>query len=579
MKWNPICRCGKRLLCLFLVILLSGVLSGCNLISLLLGPWVYPERPTVAFSEMTYERLDVDGYLEKVSAATQTITENKVSYKKQFNKLTDLNEGYWDYYTMYTLAYIRYAINTNDTFYKDEYVYLGEKRPTLSQALENLYVACSQSKYKGKFEQDYFGEGYLDQYKGGITLSDELVALLQQEAKLIQQYDAQAANPTVTYKGQTGPLEEMLDKAVLESQRQDILNAYYTQANQQLGSIYVDLVKVRMQIAQGLGYASYAEYAYESYERDYTPQMGAEFVSQVEQSLVPLYKSLFQNGYTQHPDLQGMAWQNVAGTVGNAVSQIDPAIQEIYAYMEEYDLYDLAPTAGKVSYDFTTYIDLYEAPFIVMCARENQVDLLSFAHEFGHFADMYLNYNSNYALDLSECASQGMEFLMLSYLPQSQQDLQSTLIEYKMYDTLYVYVVQSAYTAFEQAVYALPYDQVTLTRINQLAKDVNERFAFEDTDIFFDTDWVHVPHFFQEAFYCISYCVSSDVAFQIYQAECEKAGKGADLYMDLIQWDLDKTFLENLERVHLKNPCEKERVEALADFLSDYFQEDVAQAA
>ncbi|MBR5280561.1 MAG: hypothetical protein IKU26_06325 [Clostridia bacterium] len=307
--------------------------------------------------------------------------------------------------------------------------------------------------------------------------------------------------------------------------------------------------------------------------------MGAEFVVQVEESLVPLFKRLCLNGYTQHPTLGRMAWQNVASTVGTAVSRMDPSIKEVYTYMDKYDLYDIAPTAGKVSYGFTGYIPVYEAPFIVMSARQNQEDLLSFAHEFGHFTDMYLNYGNNSVLDLSECASQGMEFLMLSYLPQSQKDLQNLLVEYKMYDTLYVYVLQSAYTAFEQEVYALPAGEVTLSKINQIARKISTRFALQEDDINFKTNWVQIPHFFQEGFYCISYCVSGDVAFQIYQAECAQAGSGVDLYLDLIHWNSEQTFLENLQRVNLKNPCEKTRVQELAQFLSDYFTQEMSLAA
>ncbi len=579
LKSNFVRTSARRFLCLVLVLLLSGVLTGCNIFKNLFTPLPYDGRPTVPFSEMEYTRPDVDSYLKKIQNTTKTVKENKVAYAKQLNSLNDLNEGYWDYYTMYTLAHLKYAINTNDSFYSEEYVFFGETEPKLNQALENLYVACSQSKHKAKFESGYFGEGFLDQYKSGGAMSNELVQLLQQEAQLIQDYGTQTANPTVVYMGQTRSLNDLLESALSASEYDNILRTYYQQANEKLGAIYTQLVKVRLQIATKLGYTSYAEYAYQKFERDYTAQMGADFVAQVEQDLVPLYKQVIGNSNIQTPALSSLSWRDIVGTVGTAVSKIDSSVKEAFEFMEEYDLYDVAPSAGKVPYDFTTYIARYEAPFIVVNARENQADLLSFAHEFGHFTDMFINYNGNYILDLSECASQGMEYLMLSYLPDSQQDLRDKLIEYKMYDTLYVYITQSAYTAFEQQVYALKPEEVTLERINAIATDVGTRFGLQGDTVSFGNEWVIVPHFFEEAFYCISYCVSNDVAFQIYQAECEKAGSGATLYMDFINWNPEQTFLENVERVKLVNPCKKERVTELAQFLQDYYDLDLRTAA
>ncbi len=569
---------AMRFLCLLLAILLSGCLSGCSwLRSLLPAP---PERGC-PFSEMTYTRPDVDAFIKMVQNTTNKIKKNDISYAKQLSELIDLNEGYWEYYTMYSLAYVKYAINTNDDFYSDEYLYFGETEPKISQALENLYVACSKSKHKDRFEEDYFGEGFLDEYQSGGSLSNELVQLFQQETQLIQTYGSETANPTLTYMGQTQHLRDLLDNALTATERENILKTYYQQANAKLGGIYCDLVKTRLQIAKKMGYGSYADYAYSKYGRDYTAQMGAEFVSHVESILVPLYKTLNASN-RQHPSLSTMSWKEIVPTVGSSVTQINDSVKKAFDFMQKNDLYDIAPSVGKVQYDFTTYIPMYESPFIVINAYENQSDLLTFAHEFGHFTDMFMNYNNNGLLDLSECASQGMEYLMITHLPDSQKDLRNKLIEFKMFDTLYVHVTQSAYTAFEQEVYALAPEEVTLDRVNAIAADIAERFGLSEDSLTFGNGWVMIPHFFEEAFYCISYCVSNDIALQIYQAECKKAGSGADVYMKLLDyWERegDETFLEIVEDAKLLNPCKKERVNKIADFLQDYYDINLPMAA
>lgn len=569
----------RRVLCLLLAVLLSGFLSGC---SWLQGILPAQQERGCPFSEMTYTRPDADALIKSVQNVTNKIKKNDISYAKQLSELIDLNEDYWNYYAMYSLAYVKYAINTNDQFYGDEYYYCGESEPKINQALENLYAACSKSKHKSRFETDYFGEGFLDEYKNGGTLSNELVQLFQQEAQLIQTYNNETANPTLTYMGQTRHLRDLLQDALTVSERENIKKAYYQQANAKLGGIYSDLVKTRQQIAKKLGYASYADYAYNINGRDYTAQMGAEFVAHVERTLTPLYKALASKGQGQHPSLSAMPWKEIAPTVESSVTKINDSVKEAFSFMEKNGLYDIAPSIGKVQYNFTTYIPVYESPFIVINAYENQSDLLTFAHEFGHFTDMFLNYNRNNILDLSECASQGMEYLMITYLPESQKKLQNKLIEYKMFDTLYVHVTQSAYTAFEQEVYALSPEEVTLERINAIATDIGQRFGINADSISFGIGWVMIPHFFEESFYCISYCVSNDVALQIYQAECKKAGSGVDIYMNLLDYwsrEEDATFLEIVEKAKLLNPCKKERVNEIAAFLQDYYDTGLPMVA
>lgn len=566
-------------LCFLLVLLLSGVLSGCSMLRKLFTPELYVQRRTVPFDEMVYERPDFDAFCQEIQDTVDQIEGNQGSYKKQLSSIQALNTGYWDYYTMYALAQLKYSLDTEDDFFYNEYLFFGETEPELLQEMDALYVACSQSTYKDKFEEDYFGEDYLDQYEDGGSYSDQLVSLLQQESELVLAYNTQTANPSIEYNSETALLAELLASAETEEEYYKILDAFTTQSNEVLSSLYTDLVLVRLQIAEELGYDSYADYAYESLGRDYTAQMADEFISQIETSLVPLYRTLVDTGIAEYPPMPSTSWEDVPQLVGSALSQIDSTIEEVYNFMEENNLYDIAPTATKVVGDFTTYIENYDAPFIVISATESGQDLLTFAHEFGHFTDAYLNYNTNYSLDQSESASQAMEYLLLNYLPDFQNSLKDSLLDYKMYDTLSVYVTQGAYTAFEQQVYALSQDEVSADRINEIAQDCAERFELDDEWMDFGLSWVLVPHFFEQAFYCVSYCVSNDVALQIYQAECEEAGKGAEIYLDLIVWDSDMTFLENVARVELKNPCDKARVQEVAQFLADYYQLSLPMAA
>lgn len=566
----------RRILCLCLVLTMAGTMCSCNLIDKFLASLLIPQRRTIPFSEMTYTRPDFESFQSTAETLTKQIQENKISYKRQLSDIKDLTRKYWSYRTMYSLCYIHYALDNTNAFYTEEYAFFGETNPKLQYAMEDLFVACAKSKHKKRFESDYFGVGYLDTYLGGGQYSPELVTLMQQEAQLIQSYNQEAAKGTVLYLGQERPLSQLLAQAATKSEHQNILKAYKQQTNKTLGEIYVDLVKVRLQITELLGYNTYAEYAYKQTNRDYTAQAGAAFVSQVEQHLVPLFKTLNEKDI-YYPTLSRLNTEDILPIAGKALSAMDDSIQEVYRFLQEYDLYNITPSDNKINQEFTTYIENYDAPFMIINPQGESSDLLSFAHEFGHFTDMYANYNTNFSLDLSECASMGMEYLFVSYLPQDKKSLQEELEAHKMYSTLYVHVVQSAYTAFEQAVYQLPKEEVTLTKINGIAKDVTNRFDLHEED--FGLTWTWIPHFYEQAFYCISYCFSNDIAFQLYQEECAQAGNGVSLYIDLIQWNPDQTFLENIRRVGLVDPCDESRITAMRDFLTDYYEDTQLQSA
>lgn len=567
----------RFVLCLLLVLVLSGLSTGCSRFFSLFTPEY--QRRTVAFDEMTYKRPNFNALCKNIENLTNKIKQNKDSYRKQLNALQDLNTGYWDYYTMYVLAQIRYSINTQDQYFYKECLFFNETSPQLAQKLDSLYVACSQSPHCDRFEKDYFGVDYLDQYRDGESYSDRLVELMQQESQLVLSYKEQTADPVLTYEGQIVSLTELLAYAETEAEFNQIITTYYPQANASLSLLYADLVRIRLQIAKELGYDSYAEYAYESLSRDYNAATALNFITEIEKELVPLYKELSETDFMASVSLASISYKDVPGLIGDALSGVHSSVREAYSFMEKYGLYDIAPSDKKVTETFTTYIENYDAPFILMNSTGSAEDLLTLAHEFGHFTDMYLNYNMGYSLDQSECASQAMEYLLLEYLPDSQKSLRDALTAYKMNDTLALYVTQGCYTYFEHQVYGLSEEEVSAERINEIAEDCANRFGLTEDAGWFACTWALVPHFYEQAFYCISYCISNHVALQIYQAEYKAPGRGAKIYMDFIDWDLDMTFMENVARVGLKNPCERGSIQEIAHFLNMYYRESGALAA
>ena len=119
---------------------------------------------------------------------------------------------------------------------------------------------------------------------------------------------------------------------------------------------------------------------------------------------------------------------------------------------------------------FTTYLDNYDAPFLFIDPYCDTEDVTTLSHEFGHYLDAYVNYNAYESLDLSECFSQAMEYIMLDRCAMQDGDEQAALRLIKLLDTLDLYVTQASFAEFESRVYAMDEDELDADALNLLAR-------------------------------------------------------------------------------------------------------------
>ena len=62
-----------------------------------------------------------------------------------------------------------------------------------------------------------------------------------------------------------------------------------------IGEIYIELVNVRNEQAELLGYDSYAQMQYElSYDRDFSPEEGEQYIEAIKEYIVPVYKEIME---------------------------------------------------------------------------------------------------------------------------------------------------------------------------------------------------------------------------------------------------------------------------------------------
>lgn len=588
----------KRLTRLLALLLCAAILSGCtalparrtepaqrhSLSSPTPAPTSAPELPLPVedepfsgafareeeiprFGEMVYERPSLEELDGLIEAAVSAVYES-VPFEDAEALLDECFYFYYHFDTMYTLADIRSCLDLSDDYYAGEYLWCAENYTLVDERIDDLYYACAASPMARELEEKYFWEGFCEQYsdESESIYNETTVALMQAESALIAEYRTLSADPVIEYQGREENLALLLDRLGGNAYNEAVI-AYYTQYNERYADLFIRLVRVRQQLAAELGYDSYEEMQYlYAYQRDYSPEEAEFYLQEIKTHLVPVYQDLTAKTFYYYTESSPLAESRLPGILYSALGDFGPDVNEAFSFMLRYELCDLKADSRKANMSFETYLSDYEAPFVFLNAAGDTSDILTFAHEFGHFCDAYVNYNAPETVDLAEVYSQSMEYLVLSRLADSiGEDEAEDLARLKMIDTLEMYVQQSAFAEFEHQAYALGADRLTAEVLNNIARQTAMDYGFyvKDYDEFFSMSWGDIPHYFEQAFYIVSYPVSNDLAMQIYALERETPGVGVQRYLDGLERDFSG-LMGLVEAGGFEDPFEPGRAERIA---------------
>lgn len=537
---NALCRIAA--LCLAAAILLTG----CGMVDLggyfgKLGSALGLSGSTaVAYQDMEYVRPDMDQLTQ--SLASVCAAADGDSLDSVIDGILAYYDAYDSFYTNYNLAYIHYCADLTDSHWAEEYSFCSDNSAQVDAGLDQLYYALAASPLREALEsEDYFGTGFFDAYEGESLWDAEFLSLMEQEAALENAY---------------------YDLAAQALETEYYSDAYFEAFEPQMGALFVELVALRQQIAAYAGYDSYPEFAYDFYfYRDYTPDQAEAYLAQIQQALPPLYREvnggdIWSFGYQYCSEAQTYAYvQDCAQAMGGTVA-------EAFALMDQGGLYDIAYGENKYDSSYELFLTSYYAPFVFMNPDLAAYDKLTFAHEFGHFANDYACGGSYAGIDVAEVFSQGMEYLSLCYGQNTQK-----LEQYKLADCLCVYVEQAAYAAFEHQVYRLTGEDLTLENVRALYEATGLAYGFDSWD-WDSRDYVAVTHFFTDPMYIISYVVSNDAAFQLYQMEKAEKGAGLARYQECLTSE-EAYFLAFVDAAGLRDPFQPGSVEAVRQTLEE----------
>lgn len=525
-------------------------------------------RDTVDFSDLVYEEVDAEQLVADFEEVIAAIEANEIPFEDQVALIVGLEDGYLAFSTAYTLASINNGRDSSNQFWLEQYKYITTNSASVSRAIEDMYVACAQSVHKESFETEYFGDS-LDEYVDGGSYTDELVALLERESELIAQYNGfSTTNVVITLDdGTQGTVEELLASIPAHQQisyRSLYMQYYMAEVTKLSKALYIELIKIRMQIAEELGEENYATVAYEDRGHDYTPEQGLKFVSGVKyihQYYGDLYNNYFTNLRTELKPLANKV--EVFNDLYVLLGDMDPELQAIYSYMLQHGLYDYErETDNREIGAYTTYINANNSPFIFISATGKVDDYVTLSHEFGHFADMYINDGLGGSLDLSEVYSQALSFLMLVRMEDMFTGTPELERAYKYMlnqemDSIYNILGYQGYlAAFEHMVYELDIKDVTEENLEKIMEEASLHVLGGVYPSLCTWDAVLIIHTIEYPFYVQSYATSIIAALEIMMMEANERGAGVAAFKALLQRDDDNplTFEEELARAGIRSP-------------------------
>ena len=543
------------------------------------------------FSDMHYTRPDLDKLSADVAAVEEAL-ENGMKLKDVEELLDVCMDGYDEFSTMYSLANIYNCKDLRDEYYAAEYEWISTENSTVSQLFDEMYYACAGSALGAELEEDYFWEGFCEDYADpdDSYYNDESVALMQRESELISRYREIVADPVIEWKGEEVAFYELLEELSDYSDVQgyyDYLGAlmtYYETYNEPLAEVYIDLMRVHEDMAKAMGFSTAEEMEFVfGFDRDYTPEDAAVFIDDVKTYLVPISIWAEERGLSYSITYSPLSAEDLYPALRGVAENIGHGCTEAFSFMDKYELCDYEPSVYKANTSFQTYLSMYDAPFVFLNPEGTTRDLVTFVHEFGHFTDSYTNFDAAETIDLAEVYSQALEFLSLSHmdglLPASDVNALRTG---KMLDALDTFIQQASFADFESKAHAIGPDELTAEKLNELALQATKDFGYcpEGFEEFMQYFWMDITHLFEYPFYVISYPVSLDVAMQVYVLETAEAGKGLDKYFEMMPRDYD-TFMETVTGNGLQSPFAAGGLASIAQVIADTigYPEPIAQAA
>ncbi|OIU72427.1 M3 family oligoendopeptidase [Rossellomorea aquimaris] len=556
------------------------------------------------FEQYTYERPNLPEIKDGINQALKTFKQAAAA-DEQVNAMNEINELRLHFDTMQNICYIRHSIDTNDDFYKAEQDYFDEIMPDFQGLVTDYYKELLTSSFRPELEKR-FGKQLFSLAESEIkTYSPEVVTLLQEENKLSSKYTKLMASAKIPFQGEERTLAQMgpFTQSINRDTRKDASLAsvrFFEENQEELDSIFDDLVKVRHKIAVTLGYENFVELGYYRMTRtDYTPEMVKVFREGVKNHVVPLVNKL-KGRQADRIGISSMKFydEGFKFTSGNAApkgdarfiidngkkmyDELSQETKEFFHFMIERNLMDLEAKKGKAGGGYCTYIANYESPFIFSNFNGTSGDIDVLTHEAGHAFQVYSSRGFDIpeyqwpTYEACEIHSMSMEFFTW---PWMELFFKEDTDKYKfshLSDALQFLPYGVAVDEFQHFVYENP-DAGPAERNAGWRKIEQEYLTGRDYDGIDYLEnggfWQRQSHIYNSPFYYIDYTLAQICAFQFWVKMNENREEAWNDYAALCKLGGSLSFTELAASANLDSPFKEGAVEEVIEPIAKWLDQ------
>lgn len=345
--------------------------------------------------------------------------------------------------------------------------------------------------------------------------------------------------------------------------------------------IYTEIIKKNNELAKIAGYNNYLDYAYkEIYKRDYTPEDALKYCGYVKKYIAPMlfveneeYENFHMqtpvNDYNEYVKFFGRKFYENKNLLDNFAKRIGGSYYTNYYSLWDGGYYTFSSDENSLKSAFTTYLDNLNTPYIYFGPEYH--DIMTVAHEYGHYYSIVRTREMTKSYDLAETHSQANEFLFLSYLDEVElfSDITVELIQRRyILDSLQDIVYDAIVTEMEYILYHL--DTLKPRDIDGYCIDVSESYGGYTRLVKLFGDpcnyWKYV--IVDSPAYYISYATSLIPTLSLFQISNDNFDLSVDVYNSLCS--NSNNFVSVISKLGLVNPFNEQELKSLVEYIASF---------
>ncbi|MCQ2538895.1 MAG: M3 family oligoendopeptidase [Acetatifactor sp.] len=550
------------------------------------------------FKDMPYERVDFEQVAAKLK---ELIAQSKAakSGEEQFAVHEKFYELDGQVSTLYTIANIRFDIDTTDSFYEKEVEYYDEQIPGYQNMVLEYKNTLFESPYRAYLEEKIGKVAFKNMEIARKAMDEKLIPLMQEENNLVTEYNKLIATAKIPFGGEELNLSLLRPYLVNSdrSVRKDAWaasTAFFVANMEKLDEIYDKLVKNRTAQAKAMGYENYVELGYYRMGRNcYGKDEVENFRKQVKEYLVPFATALHERR-RQRLGLEDLMYydSSVYFNQGNPApfgtpqeileagrkmySELSPETKEFYDFMLENELFDVLGRKTKRAGGYMTYMPVYNSPFVFANFNGTSGDVDVITHECGHAFQGYISgkdpikEHAEIGMETAEVHSMSMEFFAEKWIPLFFGDRAKDYIDMHLEDAVTFIPYGCMVDEFQHIVYENPDFTPAERRAAwaKLEKEYRPHMDYTGNDYLSQGGfWQRQGHIYASPFYYIDYCLAQTCALQ-YKAKMDQDYKTAwESYLKLCVLSASDFYTNMLKEVGLNSPFEAGCLKNIVDSL------------